>query len=80
MRRHISHPTEPGARELVSLSIVCTAGLWPFAHPSPAVAEAVQDPGLVHHRVDFAQRLSRGPCVAVTGLVTLSSRETAPGA
>lgn len=45
--------------------------MWPFAQPSPAVAEAQQDPGLAHTRVDFAERLGRTLHVAVTGLLTL---------
>ncbi|MEU3414561.1 hypothetical protein ABZ760_25410 [Streptomyces sp. NPDC006658] len=53
--------TAAAARELVSLTVVCTAGLWPFAHPSPAVAEAQQDLGLAHARVDFAED-SATPC------------------
>ncbi|MEV0847205.1 TetR family transcriptional regulator [Streptomyces sp. NPDC049954] len=80
VRGHIPDLTESAARELVSLSIVCTAGLWPFAHPFPAVAEAVRAPELAHHRVDFAQRLGRSLHVAVTGLLALSSRGPAPGA
>lgn len=59
------------ARELVSLTVVCTAGLWPFAHPSEAVAEAQRDPELAGTRVDFAERLGRTLHVAVTGLLTL---------
>jgi AcrR family transcriptional regulator len=63
-----------GARELVSLMILLVAGLWPFANPSAAVAEAVQDPRLAHSRVDFADRLSRSLQVAVTGLLALPLR------
>ncbi|MFH9402604.1 TetR/AcrR family transcriptional regulator [Streptomyces sp. NPDC017638] len=40
LRHHIPALTAAATRELVSLTVVCTAGLWPFAHPSPAVAEA----------------------------------------
>ncbi|MFH8357718.1 hypothetical protein ACH4C2_36620 [Streptomyces sp. NPDC018057] len=46
-----------------------TAGFWPFAHSSPAVTEAQQDPELVHIRVDFAYRLSRAVHVTATGLL-----------
>ncbi|CAL9340503.1 TetR family transcriptional regulator [Streptomyces sp. enrichment culture] len=71
LRHHLPELTPAAAVELVSLTVVCTAGLWPFAHPSPAVAEAQRDPGLAHTRVDFAERLGRTLHVAVTGLLTL---------
>ncbi|CAL9280389.1 TetR family transcriptional regulator [Streptomyces sp. SudanB182_2057] len=71
LRHHLPGLTPAAAVELVSLTVVCTAGLWPFAHPSPAVAEAQRDPGLAHTRVDFAERLGRTLHVAVTGLLTL---------
>ncbi|MEU4689140.1 TetR family transcriptional regulator [Actinoplanes sp. NPDC023714] len=61
------------ARELVATLILLVAGLWPFANPSPAVAEAVQDPRLAHSRVDFAARLSRAMQVTVTGLLAMES-------
>ncbi|GAB2828017.1 TetR/AcrR family transcriptional regulator [Actinocorallia aurea] len=63
--------TPAGARELVSLTVVCTAGLWPFAHPSPAVAEAQRHPDLAATKVDFPARLSRTLRVALTGLLAL---------
>lgn len=71
LREHITALTPSAARELVSLTVVSTAGLWPFAHPSPAVAEAQQDPELAHTRVDFPDRLSRTLHIAVTGLLNL---------
>ncbi|MFF9673411.1 TetR family transcriptional regulator [Streptomyces eurythermus] len=71
LRHHLPELTPAAAVELVSLTVVCTAGLWPFAHPSPAVAEAQRNPGLAHTRVDFAERLGRTLHVAVTGLLTL---------
>jgi AcrR family transcriptional regulator len=67
----VKHLTADDARELVALTILLVAGLWPFANPSPAVAEAVRDPRLAHSRVDFADRLSRSLQVAATGLMTL---------
>lgn len=73
LQGHITDLSPSQARELVSLTVVCTAGLWPFAHPSPAVAEAQQDPELADTRVDFAQRLGRTLHVAVTGLLTLEA-------
>jgi AcrR family transcriptional regulator len=58
------------AREFVSMMILLTAGLWPFANPSSSVAEAVRDPRLAGSRVDFAARLSRYLQVALAGLRT----------
>ncbi|MFE2546254.1 TetR/AcrR family transcriptional regulator [Actinacidiphila glaucinigra] len=71
VQRNITALTPAAARELVSLTVVCTAGLWPFAHPSEAVAEAQRTPELADTRVDFAERLGRTLHVAVTGLLTL---------
>ncbi|MFF3503287.1 TetR/AcrR family transcriptional regulator [Streptomyces sp. NPDC003247] len=71
LRRHLTGLTPSTARELVSLTVVCTAGLWPFAHPSDAVAEAQLDPGLADTKVDFAERLGRILHIAVTGMLAL---------
>ncbi|MEO3808025.1 TetR/AcrR family transcriptional regulator [Sphaerisporangium sp. B11E5] len=69
VRERLPALTPAASRELVSLSVVLIAGLWPFANPSPSVAEAVSDPRLSHSRVDFAQWLSRALLVTVTGLL-----------
>ncbi|WP_426570221.1 TetR family transcriptional regulator [Streptomyces canus] len=71
LRGRIPTLSPSAARELVSLTVVCTAGLWPFAHPSPAVTEAQQDPELADTKVDFAARLGRTLHIAVTGLLSL---------
>lgn len=71
LRRHITTLTAAAARELVSLTVVFTAGLWPFAHPSEAVAEAQRDPELAATKVDFADRLGRTLHITVTGLLSL---------
>ncbi|MFE9628097.1 TetR family transcriptional regulator [Streptomyces sp. NPDC006527] len=71
LRGRITTLSPAAARELVSLTVVCTAGLWPFAHPSPAVTEAQQDPELADTKVDFAARLGRTLHIAVTGLLSL---------
>ena len=63
--------TGPAAREFVALTILLLAGLWPFANPAPAVAEAVTDPRLAHSRVDFPARLGRALEVTLTGLLAL---------
>lgn len=68
LRSHLSGLTAPAARELVSLTVVCTAGLWPFAHPSEAVAEAPLDPELANTKVDLAERLGRTLHLVVMGL------------
>ncbi|MFF5081208.1 TetR/AcrR family transcriptional regulator [Actinoplanes sp. NPDC000266] len=77
LRERIPALTEESARELTSYTVLLIAGLWPFANPSPGVAEAVRDPRLAGSRVDFAERLGRALVVAVTGLLTLGS--AAPG-
>lgn len=69
VRKRVPALTPSGARELVALSVVVVAGLWPFANPSTSVAEAVEDPRLAHTRVDFAERLSRALVLGVTGLL-----------
>lgn len=69
--QYVTALTQPAARELVGLSIVVTAGLWPFANPSPQVVEALEDPRLAHTRVDFAERLSRALRITITGLLNL---------
>ncbi|WP_399896158.1 TetR family transcriptional regulator [Streptomyces sp. BBFR51] len=71
LRQYATALTQPAARELVALAIVVTAGLWPFANPSPQVVEALKDPQLAHTRVDFAERLGRALRIAVTGLLNL---------
>ncbi|MFC8361854.1 TetR family transcriptional regulator [Streptomyces griseorubiginosus] len=71
LRDRITALTPDAARELVSLTVVYTAGLWPFAHPSPAVGEAQRDPELATTKVDFAARLGHILHVAVTGLLAL---------
>ncbi|PWI15802.1 TetR/AcrR family transcriptional regulator [Streptomyces sp. Act143] len=68
LRQHITGLTAENARELVSLTVVCTAGLWPFAHPSEAVAEAQRHPELAATKVDFAAMLGRTLYLLVTGL------------
>jgi AcrR family transcriptional regulator len=75
VRRHIAGLTPSAAGELVSLIVVCTAGLWPFAQPSEAVVVAQRDPGLAATKVDFADRLGRTLHIAVAGLLTLRPGE-----
>ncbi|MFI2364363.1 TetR/AcrR family transcriptional regulator [Promicromonospora sp. NPDC019610] len=71
LRRHLTTLTRTEARELASLTVVYTAGLWPFAQPSDAVAEALRDSRLAPTKVDFAARLDRILQVAVAGLSDL---------
>ncbi|MFF4354828.1 TetR/AcrR family transcriptional regulator [Streptomyces sp. NPDC001530] len=70
LRQHITALTPDAARELVSLTVVYTAGLWPFAHPSDAVAEAQRHPELTDTKVDFAAMLGRTLHLLVTGLLS----------
>ncbi|KUN18805.1 TetR family transcriptional regulator [Streptomyces antibioticus] len=69
LRQHITGLTPDMARELVSLTVVCTAGLWPFAHPSEAVTEAQRHPELAATKVDFAAMLGRTLHLLATGLL-----------
>ncbi|MFE2910552.1 TetR/AcrR family transcriptional regulator [Kitasatospora indigofera] len=71
LRQYITALTPADARQLVSLTVVYTAGLWPFARPSAAVAEAQLDPRLAGTTVDFAERLGRTLHVMVAGLLSL---------
>lgn len=73
IRGQLTGLSPAAARELVSLTVVYTAGLWPFAHPSPAVAAAQQDPELAGTKVDFAQRLGRTLHIAAVGLLDLEN-------
>ncbi|MDX3850143.1 TetR/AcrR family transcriptional regulator [Streptomyces sp. AK02-01A] len=66
---------QDAARELVAISVLLIAGLWPFANPSPSVTEAVQDPRLARSRVDFAERLGRAMLLTITGLLADPGRE-----
>ena len=56
------------ADELVNTSVVVIVGLWPFANPTPAVREAIDDPRLAASHVDFAPVLSRTLQVFISGL------------
>ncbi|MEV7074808.1 hypothetical protein [Streptomyces sp. NPDC093990] len=69
-RPHHRAPPET-ARELVSPTVAYTAGLWPFAHTSPAVSEAQRALELAATKVDFVARLGRILHVAVTRLLAL---------
>lgn len=60
---------EDAAREWVQMLILLVAGLWPFAHPSPALAETLVRPEHASLRVDFPKRLSRALTVSLLGIV-----------
>ncbi|GAA2692614.1 TetR/AcrR family transcriptional regulator [Actinoplanes palleronii] len=60
---------EADAREFVAMTILLTAGLWPYANPSPSVVEALRDPRLQRSRVDFPARLGRALRITLTGLL-----------
>lgn len=59
---------EAAAEELVNTSVVVIVGLWPFANPTQAVREAIDDPRLAASHVDFAPALSRTLKVLIRGL------------
>lgn len=59
--------------ELVNTSVVLVAGLWPFANPTRAVREAIDDPRLASARIDFAATFARGLLVHIAGLRQLAS-------
>ena len=64
---------QAAAEELAAASAVLIAGLWPFAHPSPAVLEAIDDPRLTSSHIDFAAALSRNLQLVTAGLLQLGS-------
>lgn len=64
---------EAKAGELVNTSVVVIVGLWPFANPTQAVREAIDDPRLAASHVDFARSLSRTLQVLVLGLESASA-------
>jgi AcrR family transcriptional regulator len=71
---------EAAAIELVNTSVVVTAGLWPFANPTPTVTEAIDDPRLASSHVDFAATFARNLRVLITGLRQLgASTQTSCG-
>lgn len=69
VRTRLPALTQAAAEELAATSVVLLAGLWPFAHPSPAVQEAIEDPRLSSSRIDFAGALSRDLQLVITGLL-----------
>ncbi|HEY4455343.1 MAG TPA: TetR family transcriptional regulator [Pseudonocardiaceae bacterium] len=64
---------ESAPLELVNTSVVLVAGLWPFANPTRAVREAIDDPRLASAHIDFAATFARGLRVHVAGLRQLAN-------
>jgi AcrR family transcriptional regulator len=62
------------ARMVVTTCVALVSGLWPIANPSPRVAEILEDPELVHGRVEFHPRLRGALEPLAVGLVEMSSR------
>ncbi|MFF4761333.1 hypothetical protein [Streptomyces sp. NPDC001276] len=58
-RQYAAELPDPLAQELVSPSIVVTAGLWSYAGRALADTEALQDREPAHSRVNFANGVSR---------------------
>jgi AcrR family transcriptional regulator len=62
------------ARMVVTTCVALVSGLWPTANPSPRVAEILDDPELVHGRVEFHPRLRGALEPLVIGLIELRPR------
>ena len=43
-------------------------GMWPAAHPAPAVQEALRRPELAHACIDFESSLEQTILVTIAGL------------
>jgi AcrR family transcriptional regulator len=62
------------ARMVVTTCTALVSGLWPIANPSPRVAKLLEDPDLVHGRVDFYARLRGALEPLIIGLIKPRSR------
>lgn len=60
--------------ELLSEAIVLVTGLWPHAHPAPAVAEALKAPELSPFRHDFERDLARSLLLLARGIAGSEAR------
>jgi AcrR family transcriptional regulator len=67
---HERAPLLSGAQyeELIHNAVTLLVGLWPFSHPSAAVAELLQAPELRPFRHDFVEDFARGLLVFAKGL------------
>lgn len=61
--------------ELLSEAIVLVTGLWPHAHPAPAVAEALEAPELALFRHDFERDLARSLLLLARGIQAAPPRD-----
>ncbi|MEM7157102.1 MAG: TetR family transcriptional regulator [Myxococcota bacterium] len=59
-------------RKLVEVTYFQMVGMWPAAHPAPAVHEALQRPDLAHACVDFESSLEQTLRVTIAGLRALA--------
>lgn len=59
--------------ELFHTGFAAMVGLWAFAHPSPAVAEALSDPRLAPFRHEFARDFARHLSLLARGLLDLDA-------
>lgn len=66
---HVPGLADEAALELVNISVSFLVGLWPFANPTPAVREAIEDPRLETSRIDFVDSFSRALQVFANGLL-----------
>ncbi|RMF23089.1 MAG: TetR/AcrR family transcriptional regulator [Deltaproteobacteria bacterium] len=56
------------AAQLVQTCLFVMVGMWPAAHPAPAVSEALKRPELAAFRIDFEADLERILVTAIRGL------------
>jgi AcrR family transcriptional regulator len=64
------HLTLEQAGEVLTATIILTAGLWPWCNPPPVLAELYRtDPDVVRTRMEFVPRLRRLIEVVVRGLI-----------
>jgi hypothetical protein len=72
---HVPGLANEAAEELVNISVSFLIGLWPFANPTPAVREAIDDPRLEASRIDFVDSFSRALQVFIAGLLHAGGRQ-----
>jgi AcrR family transcriptional regulator len=73
VRRHLPGLDEATSVHLTRLAVVGLVALWPFAHPSPSVAEVLSDPRLIDADVDFAPAYADFLRISTAGLLARAS-------
>jgi len=64
-----------GAEIVLKTSTTLVAGLWPVAHPSGNVAEALEHPDIAHFKQDFGSTLSYTMLLLMEGVAARRARE-----